>query len=85
MSKIKPEDSAFPVPPDTSYASVFECGLTKREYFATNAQQAMLNNPITMQWAVREANNKQASPSLIMARAAVDHADALIDALGEEK
>ena len=83
MSKNNSNEPAFPVPPDNDYATVSETGLTKREYFASRAQQGLLSSPSGVNAAVLSADRHSISPSVALARAARDHADALIQALGE--
>lgn len=57
-------------------------GLTKREYFAAMAMQGLLSNP---DWMHTYQGEKYLMQSSILAKAAIDSADALINALNETK
>jgi len=62
--------------------------LTKLEYFASNAQKAIINNPDTLREITKETNSfnpseKEAKFFKAVARMSVLHAAALIDALNE--
>lgn len=70
MITIFPHDMAFPVPQSEAPNNSYQWGLTKREYFAGLALQALLANG--------QCENRHTR-----ARAAVEHAEALIAELNK--
>ena len=65
-----------------------ESGLTKREFFASNAQNAIIGNADTLREITKATNStspkeREAAFLRVIARIAVQHADALLEALNE--
>lgn len=70
-----PNDTAYPVGDD------MVIGLTKRELFAAMAMQGILSNSSIFD-NMQEMGEKD--PTITVALAAIEHADALINALNAE-
>lgn len=59
--------------------------LTSREYFAVSALQGLLANELFLNRTILDTNKSEISLQVVMAKAAISYADALIEELEKVK